>query len=74
MRRIKTITENKTTMGIEELVLDRAEQKGKAEGKAEVVTNLILKLGLPDGQAADIAGVTVEFVAAIRKKLQDRID
>ncbi len=52
-------------MGIEELVLDRAKQKGKAE----VVTNLILKLGLSDEQAADIAGVLVDFVAAIKRKL-----
>ena len=36
---LKTITNNITTMGIEELILHRAEQKGiekgKAEGKAE---------------------------------------
>jgi predicted transposase/invertase (TIGR01784 family) len=75
---IQSITENKLTMGIEELVLNRAEQKGiekgkaegKAEGKTEEVRNLIIKLGLNDEQAADVAGVSVEFVQQVRASLQ----
>jgi protein-disulfide isomerase-like protein with CxxC motif len=63
---IKAITNNITTMGIEELILHTAEQKGKAEGKAEVVRNLIIKLGLNDEQAADVAEVSVEFVQQVR--------
>lgn len=67
---IQSITESKLTMGIEELVLNRAEQKGiekgKAEGKTEEVHNLIIKLGLNDEQAADVAGVSVEFVQQVR--------
>lgn len=65
-------------MGIEEMVLERAKkeglekglQKGKAEGKAEVVSNLLLKMAMTDAQAADIAGVAVDFVKKIRRKLK----
>jgi predicted transposase/invertase (TIGR01784 family) len=71
---IKAITNNITTMGIEELILHRAEQKGiekgKAEGKAEVVRNLITKLGLNDAQAADVAEVPVAFVQQVRASLK----
>jgi hypothetical protein len=63
---IQMITNNKSTMGIEELIL----QHTKAEGKAEVVGNLIVKLGLSDEQAADVAGVTVEFVKQLRARLK----
>jgi predicted transposase YdaD len=48
-------------------------EKGIGEGveknATKVVENLIVKLGLSDEQAADVAGVTVAFVAAIRQKL-----
>ncbi len=51
----------------------RGEKRGKLEGiregKAEVVENLITKLGLSDEQAADVAEVSVDFVAKIRAKL-----
>lgn len=64
-------------MGIEELILDMARKEGIEKGirkgitdtKAEVVTNLIIKLGLSDEQAADVAMVTPEYVAEIRNKL-----
>lgn len=74
---IEVITKNKKTMGIEEMILERARkeglemglekglekgiQKGKAGGKAEVVSNLILKMGMTDAQTADIAGVSVDL-------------
>lgn len=75
---LEVITKNKKTMGIEEMILERARkeglekgiQKGKAEGKAEVVSNLIIKMNLTDAQAADIAGVSVDFVKNVRKKLK----
>ncbi len=71
---IKEITKNKKTMGIREMVLERARkeglEKGIAEGKAEVVKNLITKMGLSDAQAADIAEVSIDFVKALRGKLK----
>jgi hypothetical protein len=61
-------------MGIEELILHHTKAAGKAEERAElskkVVRNLIIKLGLSDEQAADVAGVTVEFVKQVRASLQ----
>jgi len=72
-KQIASITSNITTMGIEELILHLTEQKGiekgKAEGKAEEVKNLIEKLGLNDEQAANVAGVSVEFVQQLRKNI-----
>jgi predicted transposase YdaD len=63
-------------MGIEELVLHltKAEGKveGKVEGKLEEVRNLITKLGLSDEQAADVAGVTIEFVKQVRATLKEQ--
>ncbi|MEJ2879956.1 hypothetical protein [Pedobacter sp. GR22-6] len=35
------ITNNHTTMGIEELIIHRAEQRGKIEGKAEGEKNML---------------------------------
>ena len=72
------ITENRKTTGIEEMVPERAKkeglekglQKGKAEGKAEVVSNLLLKMAMTGAQAADIAGVAVDSVKKIRRKLK----
>ena len=65
-------------MGIEEMVLERARkeglekglEKGMEKGKTEVVKNLILKMAMTDAQAADIAGVSVDFVKKVRKKLK----
>lgn len=73
---IRLITNKISTMGIEELILNRAKQEaraeGKAEGKAEVVSNLIEKMGLSNTQAAEIAGVSVQFVQQIREKLEKK--
>jgi hypothetical protein len=66
------ITNNNITMGIEELVLHLTKAEGKAEGKIEEVRNLITKLGLSDEQAADVAGVTIEFVKQVRATLKEQ--
>ena len=42
-------------------------QKGKGEGKTEVIQNLIIKLGLTDEQAADI-----DFVKNFRASLIEK--
>jgi hypothetical protein len=63
---IKLVTNNITTMGVEELILQMAKQ----EGKAEVVANLIVKMGLTNEQAADIADVSVLFVQQVREKIE----
>ncbi len=61
-------------MGIREMVLERARkeglEKGILKGKAEVVSNLVLKMGMTDTQAADIAEVSVDFVKKVRRKLK----
>jgi predicted transposase YdaD len=45
-------------------------EKGKLEGKIEEVKNLLIKMAMTDAQAADIAGVPVDFVKKVRKKLK----
>ena len=77
---IQIITNNNITMGIEELVLQLTEQKGfekgieegLEKGKVKEVRNLITKLGLSDEQAADVAGVTIEFVKHVRATLKEQ--
>nr|WP_294873160.1 hypothetical protein [uncultured Pedobacter sp.] len=70
---VEILTQRSNTMGIEELLLDRAEQKGLEKGKKEksrhVVENLIIKLGLSDEQIADLAEVSVDFVKSIRAQI-----
>ena len=56
-------------MGIEEMVLERVRNEGKAEVQEAFVTYLIVKMGLSDAQAADTANTTVSFVENIRKNL-----
>ncbi len=52
-------------------------EKGIGEGvdktKTEVAENLILKTGFRDEQIADIAGVSLAFVAAVREKLKGNV-
>jgi hypothetical protein len=68
------LTQKNITMGIEELLLDRAEkqgiEKGREEEQTKVVTNLIVQLGLSDEQISAIAEVPVDFVKAIRRGLK----
>lgn len=45
-------------------------KEGREEGKAEVVRNLVTKMGLTDAQAADIAEVSADFGKKVRRKLK----
>jgi hypothetical protein len=47
-------------------------EKGEAGKSHDVVENLIIKLGLSDEQAADVAEVTIAFVKKVRKELEAR--
>ncbi|ANI88884.1 hypothetical protein A9P82_06000 [Arachidicoccus ginsenosidimutans] len=46
-------------------------EKGMEKGKAEVVRNLIIKLGFTDAQAADVAEVSLDFVKKVRASLKE---
>jgi hypothetical protein len=63
-------------MGIEELILDLAEKRGLEKGEEKkshiIVENLIVKMGLSDEQAADLAEVPLDFVAKVRLSLGKR--
>jgi len=63
-------------MGIIEMLKERESikliEKVKAESKAEVIRNLITKLGLPDTQAAEVAEVSVAFVKEVRASLKKK--
>ena len=48
-------------------VADRLEQKGKAEGKMEIIHNMLSK-GLGIDEIADFTGVDVSFVQEVAKK------
>jgi predicted transposase YdaD len=52
--------------------IEKGESKGKEEKSHVVVENLIVKLGLSDEQAADVAAVSVEYVAKIRAALKKK--
>lgn len=62
------------TMGIMEAVreqiLDEGFEKGEVKKSHAVVENLIVKLGLSNEQAADIAEVSVAFVKEVREGLE----
>ncbi|SDE94266.1 conserved hypothetical protein (putative transposase or invertase) [Mucilaginibacter pineti] len=55
-------------------VLDYAKKEGMEKGREEksraVVENLIVKLGLSNEQAADVAAVSVEYVAKVRAEIK----
>ena len=73
---VEILTERSTTMGIEELLLDRAKKEGKAEGRVEgkidLIEKMISELGLSDEQIARTADMSVEFVAKIRIGLKQK--
>ena len=47
-------------------------EEGRIEGKTEVVRNLIVKLGLTNEQAAEVAEVSIDFVEKVRTDLQKK--
>lgn len=69
-KELANITKRTTTMGIEEFLLDRAKKEGIKEGRHAVIENLIVKLGLSNEQAADVADVSINFVQKIREQLE----
>ena len=78
--KIDSFTPKNRHMGIVETIKERESLKliekgkaeGKIEGKAEVVRNLITKLGLPDAQAAEVAEGSVAFVKKVRASLKKK--
>ena len=75
-KQIEQLTGGTITMGIIETIkkIEREEvfEKGIEKGKQEVIENLIIKMGLSDKQAADIAEMPVSFVKKIRASLKKR--
>jgi hypothetical protein len=64
----------KKTVGLSEFIIDREVRMGVKKASEEkdtlFVKNLLKKLTLSDEQIVDIAGVSLEFVQKIRKKLK----
>jgi len=62
------------TMGIEELLLDRAKKQGLKQGieknRRKIVTNLLGHTDFSDEQIAKLAEVSEEYVAKLRKSLK----
>jgi hypothetical protein len=75
-QQVSDLTRGAITMGITETLkmLDREEgiEIGEAKKSHHVVENLIIKLGLSDEQAADVAEVSVDFVKNIRQEIAAR--
>ena len=77
---IYQLTGKKITMGIietikkieREEVFEKGIEKGIEKGKQDVIENLIVKLGLSDRQAADIAEMPVSFVKKVRASLKKK--
>jgi len=77
---IEKLTGRSNTMGIEELLLEKARhdglqkglQKGRIEKDKQTVRNLILKLDLSDEQIADVAEVSTDFVKKVRASLKKK--
>jgi predicted transposase/invertase (TIGR01784 family) len=73
-REIEKLTGRSNTMGIEELLLEKARhdglQKGLQKGKIQTIRNLIIKHGWTDEQIADVAEVSIDFVKKVRASLK----
>ncbi|MGK6351615.1 hypothetical protein [Parapedobacter sp. DT-150] len=67
------LTGGTINMGVIEAIKRQERQQGLQQGSEQksydVVENLIVKLGLSDEQAADIAEVSTEFVHKVRADL-----
>jgi len=51
---------------------EKGKIEGKIEGKTEEVRNLIVKLGLTNGQAAEVAEVSIDFVKKVRSSIKEK--
>lgn len=77
-KELNILTENKSTMGLEELLLEWAENKGIEEGKIlgkeqlreEFVYSLIVKFNMSDEQICNSFPVELNFVKKEREKLK----
>jgi len=75
---IEELTENKTTMGIREMVMERAEKEGLAKGlergiekgKTDVVENLLTMQQFTIAEIAKLARVTEDFVLKVKKAME----
>jgi hypothetical protein len=70
---VSKLTHNRTTMGIEELLVEKAKHYGILEGEErksrQTVETAILNFQFSDEQAARLAHVSIEFVQKIRAEL-----
>ena len=73
-KEFNVLTENKSAMGLEELLLEWAKNEGlklgKEQEREEFVHNLIVKLNLSDEQICDLVPVELNFVKKEREKLK----
>ena len=60
-------------MGIREQVLEMAKMEGLAEGKTEVVRNLITSNRFTIAEIANFAGVSEIFVTEVKKALKKSV-
>ncbi len=70
---IRTLTNNNFTMGIEELLLERAERRGIEKGREEIayifVKNLLIDTNFDNEKIASLASVDVSFVQQVRAEI-----
>jgi len=71
-KQIQTVTGRGETMGIEELMLDRATKQGEEKKSYEFVSNLILQTDFDDKKISNLAEVSIEFVQKIRSQLNKK--
>lgn len=71
-REIEKLTGRSNTMGIEELLLEKARHDGLKKGKEQTIRNLIVKHGWTDEQIADVAEVSTGFVKKVRTSLNKK--
>lgn len=50
---------------------EKGEQRGQMKAEERIIRNLLTKMNLSVEQAADVAGVSIEFVEQVRQKMAD---
>ncbi len=74
--RVKELTSNYETMGVEEMIIQQAEEKGIEKGiekgtlqnKVQIAKNMILK-GLPDSFICEVLDVSLEFIDKVKAEM-----